>query len=908
MAHIFISHSSKDAAAARRLKEWLSAQGFDSVFLDIDKEAGIQPGAMWERTLYRKVERCQAMLLVVTPDWLASQWCFAEYAQARALGKAIFPLIETPTGETFVGGDLQAIDLTEDREGKLTQLAAGLRKVALLSPDGFELPDGVAPYPGLTAFGEEHAAVYFGREDATGRLMEVLRRLRAGSGGSKLIALLGASGTGKSSLLRAGLLARLRREGSAWIVLPAIRAEATPARNLADAIAAATAPGDTAAQADLANALSGADPSAALADAARRMRRAAGALDATILIAIDQGEEVFTLAEPAAARAFLTLLNAAMAEDLPFLAVIAMRSDYLDALQAMGVLLREPEVVSPSPMPVERIGAVVRGPARLADITVDDDFVAAVTADAGRGDTGRGDTLPLVAFLLARIYETHGKADRHLSLADYDTFRDVSGGLSPLENAVRLVAEDALPASGEQARAANAALREAFVPALVRLSEEGEFTRRPAPLSTLPAAANPWIDLLVAARVLVRRTALDGEAEGSGMEGPEAPAREPVIEVAHEALFRVWPRLAGWLEEERDFLAGKTRLDQALADWTAQEDDIARAKALLTGVMLDRARDWLLAHPARFSGTERDFILRSEAAERIAQARTHRRDRLIRYLSASVAAVSLIAIGLVGWQWREAVAAQDAELLARRNAEASEADALAARDEAKAALGAATRAANTMIFDLAQEFEDRSVPTPIIRAILEQARTLQDTLAAGAPDDAALQRSRAVALNELGDVYARQDNLRAALDAYRESLDIARALTARDPDNTQWQRDVSISLDRIGDVTLRAGDASGALDAYRESLDIFRALTARDPDNTEWQRDVSVSLNKIGDVQLRAGDASGALDAYREGLDIARALAARDPDNTEWQRDVSISLDRIGDVTLRAGDASGALD
>src|ERR1700674_3734431 len=111
MARVFISHASKDAEEARRLLEWLRSRGFDGAFLDFDQYTGIPPGADWERTLYREIARADAVLLVFTANWIASKWCFAEFTQARALGKAIFPLIESPAGETFVAPDIQHLDL-----------------------------------------------------------------------------------------------------------------------------------------------------------------------------------------------------------------------------------------------------------------------------------------------------------------------------------------------------------------------------------------------------------------------------------------------------------------------------------------------------------------------------------------------------------------------------------------------------------------------------------------------------------------------------------------------------------------------------------------------------------------------------------------------------------------------------
>jgi len=96
MARVFISHSSRDNELAERIKTWLGEQGFETPFLDFDKHAGIPPGADWEKTLYREIERSEAVIIIQTPNWLESKWCFAEFTQARALGKSIFPIIETP--------------------------------------------------------------------------------------------------------------------------------------------------------------------------------------------------------------------------------------------------------------------------------------------------------------------------------------------------------------------------------------------------------------------------------------------------------------------------------------------------------------------------------------------------------------------------------------------------------------------------------------------------------------------------------------------------------------------------------------------------------------------------------------------------------------------------------------------
>ena len=230
------------------------------------------------------------------------------------------------------------------------------------------------------------------------------------------------------------------------------------------------------------------------------------------------------------------------------------------------------------------------------------------------------------------------------------------------------------------------------------------------------------------------------------------------------------------------------------------------------------------------------------------------------------------------------------------------------RDRAERTLAAATKTANSLVFDLAREFRDRAgMPADLVRRILERAQGLQRQLAESGESTPTLRRSEAAALTDLVETLLALGDTKAALAAAERARSIMADLAASDPGNAGWQRDLSVSLNRVGDVRLAAGDRAGALAAYEESLAIMRKLAASDPGNAEWQRDLSVSLDRVGDVRLAAGDRAGALAAYEESLAIRRKLAASDPGNAGWQRDLSVSLDKVGDVRLAAGDRAGAL-
>ena len=654
MARIFISHSSLDDEAAARMKGWLGSQGFETTFLDFDKASGIPPGADWEKTLYREVEQSQAVIVIQTPNWLASKWCFAEFTQARALGKAIFLVIETPTGDAQISPDIQTLNLLSDREGGLERLSREIVRIALDAQGGFNWDATRPPFPGLLAFQEEDAAIYFGRDDDIRRLIERLEARRA-QGGAKLVALLGSSGSGKSSLLRAGVIPRLKRAGRNWVVTPAMRPRLHPIDALAVALAGASGP-DTDWR-KLKDSLLGPDPERALADLANDLRVKAGAGEAEILIPIDQGEELFGVADPDEAKRFFEILTHALSDSLPYMAVIAIRSDFLGQLQSAATLTARFEEFSLGPMPLARVPQIIQGPAKVAGVNVEEAFVQQAARDAATEDA-----LPLLAFALRELWDR--SPNKSLSLEGYKALGDEKGGLTPLENAVREAA-DAVLAEAKPADDELMALREAFVPAMVRVNDQGEYVRRPARLDELPPKARPLLERLAKARLLIVRQ--DGDAR--------------VVEVAHEALLRKWPLLRSWLDAARVFLIGKQQLEQDLRDWEgAAEKD--KAGALLTGLKLSRARGWLIEHPTQLTAQERGFIqasIRSVEAEERRRARTRRLVTL-----GSLAAALVLAVFAVFASLAEQHAQKSATAARESERQAKAAQTIATENESRA--------------------------------------------------------------------------------------------------------------------------------------------------------------------------------------------------------------------------------
>jgi hypothetical protein len=274
----------------------------------------------------------------------------------------------------------------------------------------------------------------------------------------------------------------------------------------------------------------------------------------------------------------------ALSSDQPYIAVMAIRSDFLGLLQSAERLTARFEEFSLGPMPLARIPQIIEGPARVAGLGIDEAFVHQAARDAETEDA-----LPLLAFALRELYD-RASDDNYLSLDEYKALGDEKEGLTPLENAVRKAADEVL-AEARPGDEELTALRDAFVPAMVRVNEQGEYVRRPARWDELPSESYSLLERLAKARLLI--VSQNGD--------------DRMVEVAHEALLRKWPRLRAWLDDAREFLAGKQQLGRDLHDWD-RATEVDKTGALLTGLKLNRARVWLSERPHQLTAQERVFV------------------------------------------------------------------------------------------------------------------------------------------------------------------------------------------------------------------------------------------------------------------------------------------------------------
>jgi hypothetical protein len=658
MPVLFISHSNKDDLRVDALSEWLRVNGFSDIFIDHQSIAG---GAKWPEALRASAASCRVVICFVTANWLASPECFNEFGAAWYMGKRIIPLFLLPASTRLneeaktrldrVRAEDQGVDLTKcaTARGALAidadQNAAGRLKTGLraagansrvgLDPEAFVIDVKLRPmpFPGLSSFSDDDAdadaALFYGRSREIAHILEDLRSMRALNDRRPLV-IQGASGAGKSSLLKAGIIPRLRREAPAWLPLRAFRPGADPLLNFAEAWARTFADfGTSEAHGVIRDRLmdvwSKAERSdkgyltpgglavleAALEAAGQALRNAAGHPNASILISVDQAEEMVR-ADGKGGEALAEYLRAVLGTTRsPWQLAFTIRTDSFPELQshrrfqnleARGYDLRA--------LPVFRFAGVVEEPAKRYGVEVD-----TVLVDALMDDAPKEDALPLLAFALQRLWRQYAASGK-LTKDNYDKVGGLKGLIEDAaERALRgLEPEQDVPQPSSPPPKRRVELgASTFVPALVQVNDQGATIRRVTAWTSFSDEQQELLSAFDRWRLVGRK----GEANGG------------TIEVAHEALFREWARLRSWLEPERARLEVLRSLQVDAATWDRNGRDAAflnhRDKRLdeATAVVgIERYRQ-------RLGQLELDYLADCRVAESLGRGRVRRVQALV---------------------------------------------------------------------------------------------------------------------------------------------------------------------------------------------------------------------------------------------------------------------------------------
>jgi WD40 repeat protein len=674
MSRIFLSHASQDAREAVALKQWLAEQDpplANEIFLDLDRDTGIKTGVRWKDALLRANSRCEAVVCLLSANWGQSDECRIEYRTAENLYKQIFCARLEPSADDYLTADWQrcdlfgsgptvAIDIGDGRpvefdSNGLIRLRDGIRGAGIGAESFVWPPRGRpdrAPYRGWEPFEEDDAGVFFGRDAQIVLALDALRGMRR-SETRTLFVVLGPSGTGKSSFLRAGLLPRLRREDRRFLLFDSVRPERnalTGASGLASAIHAtrtrlglkAPALGDVKAAC-----LSGVAAVRQLLIECQRVAYTRLLDDSTdgqlptLVLPLDQAEELFTADAGPQAPQFLSLLADIAGDNdrtgLGLIVAATIRTDRYEAMQTAPELANLDTHVFDDlkPMPTTQFKEVITGPAARATesgrpVKLEPKLVTRLLTDCSEG----ADTLPLLSLTLARLFADFGSGGE-LTLARYEAM----GGIA---HVVQTEVDSLLARDPGQRKDQLDRLQAAFIPWLATINPENDQPmRRVARWADIPEDSLELIDGFVDKRLMIK-----DERDG-----------EVVVEVALESLLRQWEDLAGWLRAQRDDLKHADDIERGAAAWKRNNRDDAW---LLTGTRLTdaetlavttgfherlwSARDYLEASRQRENALQEAERQRQEIEIRTAREHAASLRKRARVLQALVAVAVVVAV------------------------------------------------------------------------------------------------------------------------------------------------------------------------------------------------------------------------------------------------------------------------
>jgi WD40 repeat protein len=632
---VFVSYNRDETPTVERIVRRLRGEGLNPFF-----DRGIPAGRRWQEDIQITMSRVAACAVFIGREGLGG-WAREELAvaQLRAaedprfrLFMVLLPGAPSPVDPRLAFLSTRTwVDLRPDSGygSGFEDLVAAITGVPR-HPQPASIDGGLCPYRGLEPFDEPHAGLFFGREDDTRRLGEKLSD-------SRFMAVLGPSGSGKSSVVKAGLIPALRANAlpdSAEWTIRTMTPGGRPLAGLA-ALLADVAPGDS-----MQRTLDGLAADERTVDLAVELVLRHGAKSHRFVLVVDQLEEIFTLCRDEDERAaFLSnLIYAATIPGGRAIVVVTLRADFYDRCapyaSVRSALALQHMLIGP--LDDEGLRRAIEKPAWAVGLTLEPGLVDTIMSDVG----ARPGTLPLLEHVLLQIWERRRQG--LLTLEAYVESGGVHGALAKHADAVY-----------ERLSEAQRDVTERVLLRLVQPGEGTEDARRRVEVEELLTAGDEPAGVEAVLRTLADERLLTTSRD----ELSEAR----LVEITHEALLQGWPRLRRWIERDREALLAHRRLTEAsrewersgrdeallyrgtrLAAWRPSSDEGARSRPK----RLTETVEWRTRRDRSLNQLEREFLAASE--ERAERERTARRRRLrLIFVGLAIALLAITSVAIV---------------------------------------------------------------------------------------------------------------------------------------------------------------------------------------------------------------------------------------------------------------------
>jgi tetratricopeptide (TPR) repeat protein len=738
------------------------------------------------------------------------------------------------------------------------------------------------PFPGLRPFEPDEDHLFFGREK---EIDELLRRLRV----SRFLSIIGTSGSGKSSLVRSGLIPSLYggfmvNTSPAWRIA-IMRPGEDPVRNLAIALNSPEVLGTTGELQATNRVLLEATLQRGSRGLVEAARHAGPISHDNLLIVVDQFEELFRFQRNAqlensrnAAVAFVKLLlEASQQTELPIYIVITMRSDFIgDCMDFAGL----PEAVNSGLYLVPRmtrdeLRSAITGPAAVGGGSVTQRLVLRLLNDFG----DEYDQLPILQHALMRAWDYWVQRSPSTDAIDIEDYE----AIGTFRKALSIHAEEAYNETGSDEAKRTA---ERIFKALTDTFSDHRGIRRPTSVADLTAICEASEAEVIRIIELFRRP-----GRSFLMPPADVPlSANSIIDLAHESLMRSWLRLVGWAEEERVSAEIYSRLSDA-AMWCEQgKAGLWRNPELEVGEKWKfenrPTAAWAQRYNASFDHVM-NFLDRSEA-ERERQSAEKKRERQKRlkqtqWAAGVLGALFLVSLFLVFFAHRQTRRAESNLEMARK-----------AVDQSLSSIGS----------EQARESDDLPQVAQLRKQLLDRAQAFYGPFAQQNSTNPDFRSDEARAHSRLGDIDRLMGKDKQAMQEYNESINRFADLAKQYPTQSEYRQALAYSHNWLGETIRDAVEKRLSFDSispsaaekeYTEAIRLQEELHRQQPDNAIYQQELARTYYNRGIIRYRTQDGAGMQFDFRQAIHLLQPLVpqARTTADTNENPDPAQDLARV---------------